>query len=235
MSVVLVALVAGGATIASAGSGSASAPITKKQAVAFARAVNLTASDLPGAKKVEPPSYEVKQDEKEAAASFLKTMRCARPGIVTHRPVYVESSGLVDTPWDVASSVRVMPTEAIAAAQVAAFASKRGHVCFARADQIVVSSANEPPEGPEPIKATFIPLVKLLGVGAIGVHTLSRTVYPATRLHPRTSVLLYSDSVLFRVGPAEIALSAVGKTQFPAATERRLLALLHSRAKAHPL
>lgn len=228
MSIILVALAAGGVTIALAGSGSATAPITKAQAVAFARAVNLNASDLPGAKKFEPPSYEVARNEQEAAASWARTLRCARPGIVIHRPVHVASSILVDAPWDVGSDVRVMPTEVIAAAEVAAFASRRGHVCFARATDVQITSENAP-LGPYPVTATFIPLTRLLGSEAIGVRDLVSESFKGKHW------FLHSDAVFFRVGPAEIAFSAVGKTPFPVATERRLLALLYTRAEAHKL
>jgi hypothetical protein len=228
MSIILVALVAGGVTIALAGSGSATAPITKAQAVTFARAVNLAASDLPGAKKFEPPSYEVARDEQETAASWSRTLRCARPGIVIHRPIDVEKSSFVGSRWLVGSVVQVMPTEAIAAAEVAAFASRRGHVCFARAADVQITSENAP-LGPYPVTATFIPLTRLLGSDAIGVRDLVRESFKGKHW------FLHSDAVFFRVGPAEIAFSAVGKTPFPAATERRLLALLHSRAEAHKL
>jgi hypothetical protein len=228
MSFVLGALVAGGVTIAVAGSGSATSPITKAQAVAYARAVNLRASDLPGAKKFEPPSYEVARDEQETAASWSRTLRCARRGIAAHRPVHVEPSVVVDAPWNVGSDVRVMPTEAVAAAEVAAFASRRGHVCFARAADVQITSENAP-LGPYPVTATFIPLTRLLSSEAIGVRDLVRESFKGKHW------FLHSDAVVFRVGPAEIAFSVVGKTPFLAATERHLLSLLHSRAEAHKL
>ena len=50
VSVVVVALIVGGVTIAVAGSGSTTAPITKAQAAAYAHTVNLRVSDLPGFK-----------------------------------------------------------------------------------------------------------------------------------------------------------------------------------------
>jgi hypothetical protein len=222
------AFAAGGVTFVLASSGSAKAPITKAQAVAFARAVSLQASDLPGAKKVELPSYEVARDEHEAAASWSRTLKCARPGIVVHRPIDVEPSGLAGTPWFVGSAVRVMPSEPIAAAEVAAFASRRGHVCFARAADVQITSENAP-LGPYPVTATFVPVTRLLGSGAIDVHALIRVSFK------RKHWFLHSDAVLFRVGRATISFGVVGKTPFPAATEDRLLSLLHSRAEAHRL
>ncbi|MFI4977393.1 MAG: hypothetical protein ACHQC8_01755 [Solirubrobacterales bacterium] len=225
---VVLLLAAVGVTIALAGSNGAGGPVTKSEAIAFARAVNLQASDLAGAKKVEPPSYEVARDEHEAAASWSRTLKCARPGIVVHRPIDVEPSVLAGTPWVVGSAVRVMPSEAIAAAEVAAFASRRGHVCFARAADVQITSENAP-LGPYPVTATFIPLTRLLGSGAIDVHALIRESFRGKHW------FLHSDAVLFRVGRAGIAFSVVGKTPFPVATEERLLSVLHGRAEAHKL
>lgn len=224
MSLVLVALAGVGVALALAGSGSASAPITKTQAVAFALAVNLTASDLPGGKKVEPPP-----NERQTHTTLLKVVRCANPAIVNHRPIDEDASTFEYARSIVASLVRVMPSEAIAAAELSAFASMRGHVCFARAAQVEVTSEDEPREASNQIKATFIPLVTLLGTGAIGVHTLSKLP------HARGSQVIHTDGVLFRVGPAEILFITVGRTPFPAATEGRLLSLLHNRAEAHKL
>jgi hypothetical protein len=46
----------------------------------------------------------------------------------------------------------------------------------------------------------------------------------------------YEDLFAFTVGPAVVTLDAIGDPHpFPAGTERRLLALLHRRAEAHPL
>ncbi len=227
-SLALVALVAGGVTIARAESGSPSAPVTKAEAVTFAQAVTLQASDLPGAKKYEVPTFEVAQDEREGAASWSRTLRCARPGIGVHSPVHLGGSFLLDAHWLVTSVVQVMATEAIAAAAVAAFASRRGHGCFARAVDVQITSENAP-LGPYPVAATFVPLTSLLGAGAIGVHDLIRESFKGKHW------FLHSDGAFFRVGAADIEFSVLGKTQFPAATEGRLLALLDSRAEAHKL
>jgi len=222
-SFVFAAFAAGGETVAVAASG-ASTPISKAKAVAFAQAVGLTTSDLPGAGKIEPPPREPTTN-----TTLFMALRCARPGIVIRRPVDEDASILDDGRSAVVSVVRVMPSEAIAAAQLAAFASRRGHVCFARGTQVEVTSENEPREAAYPIKTTFVPLVKLLGTGAIGVHTLSKLP------HTPNSAVFHTGGVLFRVGPAEILFITLGAKQFPPATEGRLLSLLHSRAEAHKL
>jgi hypothetical protein len=227
ISLVVLVLLASGVVVALAASGGESTPISKTQAVAFAKAVNLRASDLPGAKRGELPSYERRQNEREAQVSWAKLVRCARHHLAAHRPIDVGApvSLLLDGPWIVGDGVRVMRSESVAASEVGAFASKRGHVCFSRADQVSVTSANEPPEKPEPLKTTFLQLGRSLGDAAIGVQTVSNAL----------GSTLYSDVVLFRVGSAEVVFSADGRQPFPAATERRLLSLLYSRAKAHKL
>lgn len=218
--VATVALVAGCGSDA-ASSNSAGMPVTKSEAVAFAQAVNLLPSDLPGAVTEHAPGAS------EPQSSLSKVIRCARPGRVS-QPVGEESSAVFagHNLFAVVSLVRVMPSEGVAAEELAALASKRGHVCFANAAKI---EGGEPHGQTPPIKATFVPLVKLLGTGAIGVHTVSRLP------HTAASELFYTGIVLFRVGPSEITLITVASKRFPTATEGRLLALLYSRAEAHKL
>jgi hypothetical protein len=139
-----------------------------------------------------------------------------------HRPIHVGGSLLLDVPWLVVDAVRVMPSESPAASELGAFASKRGHVCLARSDQVTTTSANEPPENPAALKTTFLQHGRSLGAGAIGVQTV-------------TNGPIYSDAVLFRVGPAVIEFGAIGRQPFIAATEHRLLSLVHGRAEAHKL
>ena len=225
MALSILAVTAVGVSIALPGSSGAASPATKAEAVAFARAVNLLPGDLPGAEALQPPSYEVAQDEKQGAASWSRALRCARPSMVIHVPLDHEASPLLYGGWIVASDVRVMPSEALAAAEVAAFQSRRGHRCFERLGDVQITSENAP-LGHFPAAATFVPVTRLLGAGAIAVHELVRESFQGKHW------FLHSDAVLFRVGAAEIAFSAVGRTQFPAATEERLLSLLHSRAEA---
>jgi hypothetical protein len=234
-SLVLAGLAAGGAAIAMGGS--TGAPVTKSEAVAFIHAVNLTPTDLPGAKELDVPSTPQAPSERPRPdeGSLAQAIRCTHSGIVRHRPIDEATSLLVNGPNLVGSLVRVMPTEAVAAAELAAFASRRGHVCFARSAKVEVTAENEPHEDAEPVKTTFVPLVKLLGKGAIGVHTLSRPEPAAKQRRPAAPATIHTDGALFRVGPAEILFITVGRRQFPPATEGRLLALLHSRAEAHKL
>lgn len=213
------ALVAGGAAIALAGSGSPPTRITKAEAVTFAKAVNLGANDLPRA--IPGPTQITKSPES-------KIVRCARPGKVVERPL--DEAGLFFlTRYGIEGSlVRVMPTDAAAAADLAAVDSRRGHVCFARSAQLKLKVGSTTLSS-KLIAVVFIRLVKLLGTGAIGVHTVSKP------LHTPGVAPFHSHLVLFRVGPAEVFFVAIGQVELPSATEGRLLALLHTRAEAHQL
>jgi len=213
-------LLAVGAAVAAAAAGSP-APVNEAQAVAFARAVDLTAADLPGAQELSDAFQEPGAEEREARRAQSRLLRCARPGAFAHKPVYRSVSALAYGDWIVGAAVVVMPSRAIATDEIGVFASARGHACFARGAQPIVGSANEPPLPPKPLRTVFIRLATLLGRGAIGVHTLSRQLRGAR-----------TDDVVFRVGTAEIEFVAFGKRQFPSATEVGLLRLLHARAEA---
>lgn len=78
MSLVLVVFIAGGVTIAAAGPGSATSPITRAQADVFAQAVELRASDLPGASALKGAIFGSEAVQYEALKCGLQ----GRPGIV---------------------------------------------------------------------------------------------------------------------------------------------------------
>jgi hypothetical protein len=212
--VILVALTGCAVTVALAVPASASAPVTKTEGVAFARAVNLQAGDLPGAT--------------EPVMGSAHGAGCGRPSGKRSHPVVDEASVLSDHFWLVASGVRVMKTEALAEAEVSAFASRRGRVCLARELGEGVRVEGKTVRSVL-IKVTVVPTAKALGPGAIGLHVLAK------RPHTPKTAILYASGFVFRVGPAEIEFVRLGERPFPTATEWRLLGLLHSRAEAHKL
>jgi hypothetical protein len=232
---VLIATGCGASNAASAGS---SEPITKAQAVAFARAVNLQASDLRGAKAFT-------QGNSAEAISHVEGFSCGHK--VSSPPLGGGASELTDNRYGFVGSVVVLtPTEALAKAKLAALSSQRGRACLARtlgesetveAEKKVTSFA---------VKVTFVPVTKLLGPGAIALHVVAKLpVYGELaesvpralkrKLPKPKATFINVDATFFRVGPAEILLLTFGPRQFPLATEHRLLSLLHSRAEAHKL
>ncbi len=232
ISVVLVILIAGGVTIAVAGSGSASTKVTKAQAVAFAQAVNLRASDLPGAKTF--PMGELSGHP--IGASREEQLLCSQSKVPSRR-VGGAASALSGAGYPfVASVVLVMRSEAFAKAEVVALSTGRGHACLARQLGRVESVEGERKVTSFAAKVTFVPVAKALGPGAIALHVLAE-LPPAHEKDERQSKATFThvDAAIFRVGPAEIFFLTFGVRPFPPATEDRLLTLLHSRAEAHKL
>jgi hypothetical protein len=230
--VLVVALV--GVIAPAAGSGST--PITQTEALAFIRAVNLQPSDLSGSGPFQgeagspPGTAEIQHG----------ALRCGHPGKARGIAVAAESAPL-SIPYlhgtklagedFVASLVIVMPNDALATAEIAALGSWHGRACLAHG----LSTESAPPYA---TTVRFVPVAQLLGRAAIAVHVVQRRrVRPrAHRPLPPSPALLYSAEAIFRVGAADIVFFAASKRrQFPAATEVRLLALLHQRAMAHRL
>ncbi len=226
ISLILVALVAGGVTLALARSGRATAPITKAEADAFAHVVNLKASDLPGATALQGAIFGPEAVQYEALKCGLQ----GRPGIV---PVGGGELWLVNSRAQVGSIVVVAPSDYFAEAEIAGLESPGGRTCLARAlGRALTFERHHQLERSHTVRVTFVPVAKLLG-GAIAVHVLAK-------LPPIEGVKLKAryinvDAAFFRVGPADVAFFALGATRFPPATEDHLLALLHSRAEAHKL
>jgi hypothetical protein len=235
MSLVLVALVAGGATNALGGSGSASAPITKTQAVAFADAVNLHAADMPGAATPSPGG------ERTPNAATVRLARCSggvspyRWVVYIHSPAFVVGGG--EKPYGAEFEVVVMPTEALAAKDRKAALSAPGFTCFARE----VSSEPSRPRGGggvvHPGRGVLSRLPSPIpGVDASFEWRWTRTNTETLPSGRRIRVRVYRDVLGFVSGPAEVALYTVSLSHaVPATTEKRLLSLLHSRAEAHQL
>jgi hypothetical protein len=237
ISLILVSLLAGGVTLALAGSGRASAPITRAEAGRFAQAVNLKATDLPGATALraifgpEAVQYEA--------------LKCGRrgKGVAT---VGGGESWLSSSYGNVGSIVAVVPSQQLARTALALIGSSRGRICLSRALGRAYSferhphhrsSSGEPPHEivtSHAVQVTFVPVAKLLGGGAIALHVLAK-LPPIGEKYPRPKARYVNvNAAIFRDGPTVIAFLALGGP-LPLATEIHLLALLHSRAEAHTL
>ena len=236
MSLALVALIARGVTIAVAGSCNASASITKAQAVAYAKAVNLRASDLPGAKAYSFGEHLEHSVEHSIGASREEQLLCSQSKMPSRR-VGGAASALSGAGYPfVASVVLVLRSEAFAKAEVAALSTERGHACLARQLGRVESVEAEKKVTSFAAKVTFVPVAKALGPGAIALRVLAE-LPPAHEKDGTQSEATFThvDAAIFRVGPAEVFFLTFGVRPFPPATENRLLTLLHSRAEAHKL
>jgi hypothetical protein len=233
LALAVVALVAGGVTVALAES-SGSAPIDKAAALAFIRAVNLQAGDLAG---FAPFGGEAGSPP-EGTEIQKSALRCGHRGKPRARAIDAAGSLLVDRFEEgVGSVVVVMPSEALAKAEIATLASRSGRRCLAH-------GLPGPRSAVYAIKVTFVPVASALGQEAVDIHvlaTLQRSRLRRRRFgkhsFPAPVKIGYSIGAIFRVGVADIVFFAVStRRQFPdAATEHRLLGLLYSRANAHKL
>ena len=239
LTLAVVALAAAGVAVALAGS-SGSAPINKPGARAFIRAVTLQAGDVPGfapfgGEAGSPPGVTEKQEG---------ALRCGHQGKPRGRAIDADGSLLADRSEEgVGSVVVVMPSEALAKAEIATLAARSGRRCLAHGlrDSGVVSG---PRSRLYAIKITFVPVSKTLGREAVDVHLLATLRTSRLRRHrlgkrsvPPPAKIVYSIGAIFRVGAADIVFFSIStRRQFPdATTERRLLGLLYNRANAHKL
>jgi hypothetical protein len=203
--------------------------ITRAQALTFARAVNLTAADVPEARASR------KKERAEDPRERRELERCEPPHY-GHPLAELDSPKLtrgeqLETE-EIRSYVGVAPSGRRADRTLALFASGAVRACIARAlsrafarrnvrgarwGRVSVSALSAPAPGAD------------AGVGV-------RISVALSIEYAEVSVPLYVDVVGFALGPAEVAMSAMSITQpLPAATEHELLALLLARAKAHPL
>lgn len=211
-------------------------PIADAQTVAYAHAVNLRASDVP---ELVPAARQ-----KEGTGIFLG--RCEMPagsrevlGIPSQGfrfeaglPTTARSSYHKES---VRSVVYVMKSPTLAAHALAMALGSVGQACFRRA--FFGAGIDRSKSGrAEPLFShvkiltwrTQVPGVQIQGIrmtaslGAVFAGTRNRQPY-------------YEDILGFVSGPSEIFLKVTSSPSDPAATERRLLALLHTRAEAHKL
>jgi len=232
ISIVMVVLIAGGVTIAVAGSGNASTSITKARAVAFARAVNLRAADLPRFRNLglaPEPQPRTNTSDPEFA-------RCV--GVKPNRYVAsVQSPGFIHGRFRtqaelVTSKVIVLPTVSLAARELTILNSARGRSCFARLlirpESTSATEAHLSVDRVSWSSPTLPPPAHDFEVRVSGI---------LTRIHTRIRPIhLYIDMLGFINGPAQIYLvDTAWESPARSSTERRLLSLLYTRAEAHKL
>jgi hypothetical protein len=240
ISVVVVGLLGCGVVVAAASGGT---PITQTDAVAFIRAVNLKPSDLPGS----APFQGEPGSPPEGAEIQDSALRCGHQGKARGRAVAAESAplsipyfhgGKLTGQEIVGSSVIVMPSDALARAEIAALGSRSGRICLTHG---FPQETEGPPEATYRVTIRFVPVAKLLGQEAVALHMLARLRsvrrQPGRRQLPSPPAkFLYVAYTTFRVGAADIVFYAASEhRQLSAATETRLLSLLHSQAEGHKL
>lgn len=207
---------------------SASKPLSKTQAIAFARAVNLRASDVPGFKSTSEHEHETAAEKRLEG----ELRRCTGGAFNSEGIADVSSSdfklehGILEV--SVNSGVSVTKTPALAAKELAAIRSNRVRGCVSHYLDLLF-------KGQKYRGARISPISIMQGTppapgttGSFGWRiTLAITVHGVR-------IPFYLDILGFVDGPAEVTLLSSGVLHpFPAAIQQRLFTLLVTRAKAH--
>jgi hypothetical protein len=203
--------------------------LTKAQAIAFARAVNLTTADVPGFTATK----RAHEHETAAEKRFEREMvRCA--GALSANEKLVESNspkfkhGHEIPELNVSSEVSVARTPALAAKELAAIRSAHARTCLSRyLDRLF--------KGKEFHGASISPVSIYSGTppapGTSG--SFAWRIEVKFTVHA-IKIPLYLDILGFVYGPAQVSLFSSGfAAPFPAASQQHLFSLLVERAKAH--
>jgi hypothetical protein len=203
--------------------------LTRARALAFAAAVNLRESDVPGlhpADKAEQQSSSGKAIERELehCVGVSGANQLAEAGSKDF-----EHSGGV-THFDVSSNVSVSKSAALATSELAKLRSGHAKDCLKRYMTLLFkgSSYRGAVIGPVSIAEGSPPAAG--ASGSIGLRISTSITIRTIRIP------FYLDILGFVYGPAEVSLLSSGlPVPFPAATQQRLFLSLLARAKAHRL
>ena len=203
-------------------------PIPSPQAVAYADAVNLRAADVPGLQATRLKPRAETTDGPFGAAIDGCESSAVRAGVVlgitsqrfVHLSSPLESMG---------SGVYYFKSEALAREYLTAAHGPRFAACVKTVASNGAKAVTR--EGSKVAGPMFIdPRLSTLSVSLQGVQGYGLRLATRPPLGDRGGSEAYTDFL----SDAVITLTAIGKTHpFPAARERRLLALLYSRAEAH--
>ena len=219
-----------GRTAPSAERGSASRAPTAAQAAAFARAVNLTAADVPGF----TPSSQHESETPAEKGLQVRLRRCVGPvrlaGGLTQQqsPSFKLKQDVLDL--GVSSEVSVARTSAVAARELTAIRGPRARDCFSRYLDLLLASRHVRGAQLSPVSiASGTPPAP----GASGSFAWRIT---ASFTVNRLKLSLYTDILGFVLGPARVTLVSSGALRpFPALVQQHLYGLLLARAIARGL
>ena len=200
-------------------------PLTTARAKAFARAVNLTLADIPGAvvsRHPEQSSAQTREDHCGAEGSSGQVIA------EVDSPSFVRGAGL--TRETISSGVAVGPSAAVAQAAIAFVASALGRACYA---QILRRHLARQSSGGVSVQSVGLTALHVsLPVPSFGVRILATLRSRGSRL----SIRLYSDLLGFATGQSEVTFEASSLVQpEPRKTEEELLRLMLERARASAL
>jgi hypothetical protein len=202
----------------------ANKPISSAQAVAYAHAVNLKPADLPGMSVLSPEGDAPASGPLEGEAA-----RCVggvNPDLMVAKIRSANFSGPAHEL--IQSTVIVWPSAALATRDQAVGRSQRALACAQR----LVSREFARRSG-RTFRSGRVKVSRLASLPGVPQSAGDRIEIPVLGAHPVSD---YVDAVKFVYGRSAVTLLATGVLRpVPAATERRLLSLLYSRAEAHKL
>jgi hypothetical protein len=205
-------------------------PLDKQRALAFARAVNLTAADVPGF----TVSSSSKSKTPVEARAERQMLRCAG-SVGSHDDLAEVGSedfelkhGILNLSVD--SEVGVARTSAIAASRLAAIRGAHLRACFSQYLDRLFKSQEFAGAIVSPVSIQSGTPPALGTTGSFGWRVTAS--FSLRRLR----VPFYLDLLGFVDGPAQVTLLSFGLLRpFPAAIQQQLFSLLLRRAKAHRL
>jgi hypothetical protein len=204
---------------------------TPAGAIAFARAVNLTAADVPGF-SVAPPPQAKSPAEKNAEGELFRCAGARGPrresADVAHvsSPSFQLKRGIIDL--SVSSEVGVARSATLARAELGAIHSSRVRACFTRFLRSVLASGrlHSASVGDVTIQSGNPPAPG--ASGSFGWRVRATFAIAGAKLP------VYLDMLGFVYGPARVTLVSSGALEpFPASVQQRLYELLLARAQAH--
>jgi hypothetical protein len=220
--------------------------LTKTQAIAFARAVNLTAADVPGFKATS--RHERERETPTEKRLERELARCT--GGSSSSPSSSSPADLVEEGsknfkieheilhFSVSSEVSVARAPALAAKELGEMRSSHVRECLSRylgqllKYQILKEQASSASINPNSISLS-ISHGTPPAPGATGSFGWRITATVAVH---NIKLPFYIDILGFVDGPAEVSLTSTGALRpFPAATQEHLYLLLLQRAEAHIL
>jgi hypothetical protein len=201
----------------------------KTQALAFARAVNLTAADVPGFK----PSTEHHSETGAEKRRERELQGCAGTGLEAGESIAQESSpdfklerGILDL--SVNSEVSVARTPALAAKELATVRSSHFRTCLTQYLDLLFKEQDRPGTTVGPISIVQGTPPAPGASGSFGWRITATITARGVKLP------FYQDMLGFVYGSAEVSLVSSGALRpFPATIEQQLFSLLLERAKTH--
>jgi hypothetical protein len=217
---------------------SATRPITRAQARAYAHAVNLRGYDVPGMTEVAPEGPAEDRGYWETFARCTGELRSAHVVVTIHSPTFIY--GGRREYQSVYSAVAVLPSEVAADRYLAVLASARARACITRSyDQSLLrhAAAGKPLRlgqlATTPLPATAPTSYR--GVGPYRATALRLTIQDSYITHRgrRVRFPLYTEGFIFAYGRAVIELAAESLFRpFPPANEQYLMKVLVGRTES---